>query len=77
MFGDGLHLNDDDKEILADNFIYALDRFISWNEKIFNGTNKNDSPLKANFDNDNGESSNISNSSEVKESYPSICDDAV
>ena len=28
LFEDGLHLNDDDKEILADNFIYALDRFI-------------------------------------------------
>ena len=44
---------------------------------MFNGTSKNDSLLKANFDNGNGESSNISNSSEIKQSYPSICDDAV
>ena len=33
--------------------------------------------LNSNFYNDNDESSNISNSSEVKESYPSICDDVV
>ena len=48
--------------------------------KIYNGTSKNDFLLKANFYNDNDESSNISNisnSSEVKESYPSICDDVV
>ena len=33
--------------------------------------------LNSNFYNDNDESSNISNSSEVKESYHSICDDVV
>ena len=44
---------------------------------MYNGTSKSGSLLKANFHNDNDESSNISNSSEVKESYPSICDDIV
>ena len=42
-----------------------------------NVTSKNDSLLNANFYSDNDESSIISNSSEVKESYPSICDDVV
>ena len=77
LFGDGLLLNDDDKEILANSFIYLLNRFILWKEKIYNGTSKSDSQLNVNFRNDNDESSNISNSSEVKESYPSICDDIV
>ena len=39
-----------------------------------NGTSKNDFLLNAYFYNDKDESSIISNSSEVKESYPSICD---
>ena len=77
LFVDGLHLNDDGKVILANYFIYVLSRFILWNEKNYNGTSKNDFLLKANFYNDNDESSNISNSSEVKTSYPSICDDVV
>ena len=42
-----------------------------------NGTSKNDPLLNANFYSDNDESSIISNSSEVKESYPSICNDEV
>ena len=42
-----------------------------------NGTSKNDFLLNAYFYNDKDESSIISNSSEVKESYPSICDDVV
>ena len=46
-------------------------------QKSGNGTSKNDSLLNANFYSDNDESSIISNSSEVKESYPSICDDVV
>ena len=50
LFEDDLHLNDDGKVILANNFIY-------------NGTSKNDFLLKANFYNDNDESSNILNSS--------------
>ena len=48
--------------------------------KIYNGTSKTDFILKANFYNDKDESSNISNisnSSEVKESYPSIWDGVV
>ena len=77
LFEHGLHLNDDDKMILVNNSIYVLNRFILWNEKIYNGISKNDFLLKANFYNDNGESFNISNNSEVKESYPSIWDDVV
>ena len=77
LFEDGLHLNDDDKVICANNSIYVSNRFILWNEKIYNGISKNDFLLNANFYNDNGESFNISNNSEVKESYPSICDDVV
>ena len=42
MGGNGLHLNNDGKEILANNFMYVLNRFILWNEKIYNGTSKND-----------------------------------
>ena len=42
MGGNGLHLNNDGKEILANNFIYVLNRFILWNEKNYNGTSKND-----------------------------------
>ena len=70
LFEDGLHLNDDSKIILANDFIYVLNRFILWNLKIYNGTS-------ASFYNDNDEFSNISNSSEVKESYPNVCDDVV
>ena len=36
-------------------------------KKIYNDASKNDSLLKANFYDDNDESSNVSNSSEVKE----------
>ena len=50
--------------------LYVLNRFILWNLKIYNGTS-------ASFYNDNDEFSNISNSSEVKESYPNVCDDVV
>ena len=46
-------------------------------QKKCNGTSKNDSLFNANFYSDNDESSIISNSSEVKESYPSVCDDVV
>ena len=46
-------------------------------QKNCNGTSKNDSLLNANFYSDSDESSIISNSSVVKESYPSICDDVV
>ena len=46
-------------------------------KKNYNGTSKNDFLLNANFYSDNDEFSIISNSSEVKESYPSICDDVV
>ena len=46
-------------------------------QKIYNGSCKNDFLLKANFYNDNDESSNISNSSEVKETHASIFDDVV
>ena len=42
-----------------------------------NATSKNDSLLKASFCGDNDESAIISNSSEAKQSYPSICDDVV
>ena len=63
--------------ILANNFIYVLNTFILWHKKIGNGTSKNDSLLNTNFYSDNDESSIISNSFEVKESYPSICDDVV
>ena len=77
LFEDGLHLNDDGKVILTNNFIYVLNRFILSHRKTYNGTSKNDFRLKAHFHNDNDESSNISNSSEVKQSYPSICDDMV
>ena len=45
--------------------------------KNINGTSKNDFLLKISFHNDNDESSNISNSSEVKESSSSFCDDVV
>ena len=41
-------------------------------QKIGNGTSKNDFLLNANFYSDNDETSIISNSSEVEESYPSI-----
>ena len=68
LFADGLHLNDDGKVILANNFIYVLNTFMT--QKICNGTSKNDSLLNKNFYSDNYESSIISNSSEVKESYP-------
>ena len=74
---DGLHANDNGKVILANNFICVLNRFFLWNEKIYNGTTKNDFLLKANFYNDNDESSNFSNSFKIKESYPSICGDVV
>ena len=57
LFEDDLHLNDDGKVILANNFIY-------------NGTSKNDFLLKANFYNDNDESSNILNSFQVKQVTP-------
>ena len=70
---DGLH--DHGKVILANGFIYVLNRFILWDKKIYNGISKNNFLLNANFYNDNDESSNISNSSEAKESYSSICDD--
>ena len=33
LFSDGLHLNDDGKVFLANNFIYVLNRFILRNEK--------------------------------------------
>ena len=33
LFSDGLHLNDDGKVLLANNFIYVLNRFILRNEK--------------------------------------------
>ena len=46
-------------------------------QKNHNGTSKNYSLLNANFYGSNDESSIISNSSEVKESYRSICDDMV
>ena len=44
---------------------------------MYKGTSKNDSLLNATFCSDNDESSIISNSSEVKKSYPSIYDDVV
>ena len=47
------------------------------NEIIYNGTGKDDFLLNVNFYNNNDESSNISNSSEVKELYPRIFDDVV
>ena len=71
------NLFDDGKVNLANNFIYVLNRFILWNEKIYNGTSENDFVIKANFYIDDDESSNISNSSKVKESYFSICDNVV
>ena len=77
LFEDSLHLNNDSKVILANNVIYVLNRFILRNEKIYNGSSMNDFLLKANVYNDNYETSNISNSSEIKETYPSICDDVV
>ena len=46
-------------------------------QKIGHGTSKNDSLRNTNFYSDSNESSIISNSSEVKESYPSICHDVV
>ena len=67
----------DGKVILANNFIYVLNRFILWNEKIYNDTSENDFVIKANFYIDDDESSNISNSFKVKESYFSICDNVV
>ena len=33
LFEDSLHLNDDGKVILANNFIYVLNTFILWHEK--------------------------------------------
>ena len=72
----GLHLTDDGKVILADD-IHILNRFIFQNEKFYNGTFENDFPRKVNFYNDNDESSNMSDSSEVQESYPSVGDDLV
>ena len=70
-FEDGLHLTDDGKVILANNCIYVLKIGLSYEtKKNCNGTSKNDFLLIANFYNDNYESSNISNSSGVKESYP-------
>ena len=77
LFEDGLHLNNNGEVILANNFIYVLNTFILSHKKICNGTSKNDFLLSANFYSDNDESSIFSNSSEVKESYPSICDDVV
>ena len=77
LFEDGLHLHDDGKVVLANNFIYVLNTFILSHTKIGNGTSKNYSLLNVNFYGDNDESSIISNSSEVKESYPSFCDDVV
>ena len=77
LFEDGLHLNDDGKVILANTFIYVLNTFILWHKKDCNGTSKNDSLLNADFYSENDESSIISNSSEVKGSYPSTCDDVV
>ena len=70
LFEDGLHLNDDGKVILANNFICFKYVYFMTQKKICNGTSKNDSLLNANFYSDNDESSIISNSSEVKESYP-------
>ena len=76
LFEDGSHLNDDGKLILGNNFIcFKYVYFMT--EKNCSGTSKNGSLLNANFYSDNDESSIISNSSEVKESYPSICDDVV
>ena len=46
-------------------------------QKNHNGTSKNYSLLNENFYGNSDESSIISNSSEVKESYRSICDDVV
>ena len=46
-------------------------------QKVGNGTSKNDLLLNINFYSKNDETSIISNSSEVKESYPSICDNVV
>ena len=46
-------------------------------QKNHNGTSKNYSLLNENFYGNSNESSIISNSSEVKESYRSICDDVV
>ena len=46
-------------------------------QKNCNGTSKNDCLFNANFYSDNDESSIISNSSEVKEPYLSVCDDVV
>ena len=77
LFENGLHLNEDSEVILANNFIYVLNTIILRQKKFCNGTSKNDSLLNTNFYSDNDESSIISNSSEVKESYPSICDDVV
>ena len=34
LFEDGLHLNDDGKVILANNFIYVLNTFILWQKKL-------------------------------------------
>ena len=66
LFEDGLHLSEDAKMILANNFIYILNTFILWHKKICNGTSKNNSLLKSNFYSNNDEPSMISNSSEVK-----------
>ena len=77
LFEDSLHLNDDGKVILANNFTYVLNRFTLLNEKNYNGTSKNGFLLKVDFYYDNDASFNISNSSDIKESYHSICDDVI
>ena len=77
LFEDGLHLSNNGNVILALNIIYVLNRLILWNEELYSGTIKNNFLLRVNFHNDNYESSNILNSSEVKESCPSICIDVV
>ena len=77
LFEDILHLNDDGKIILANNFTYVLNRFTLLNEKNYNGTSKNGFLLKVDFYYDNDASFNISNSSDIKESYHSICDDVI
>ena len=77
LFEDSLHLNDDGKVILANNSTYVLNRFTLLNEKNYNGTSKNGFLLKVDFYYDNDASFNISNSSDIKESYHSICDDVI
>ena len=72
LFKDSLHWSDYGKVILANNFIYVLNRSILWYETFYNGTCKYNILLKANFYNENYGFSNISNSFEVKEPYPCI-----